>query len=501
MDTLGTIKLTRIDAFDNTISQERLIELNPKRFPCLFLIKDSDTFILNVETLNADAIMIENAHRKMVSLYPDGLSVKSVDEVVYAVGDYRIDVYQQGTCYHYYYQVIPSKMHLSDIYEMMDLVEEKFHQYALSCDNDEVYYRLSSKNQKLLAWFNALELIFHQSDHEVCRQPELNDYFNHLIQVYEEVLTLDNGFIEEIKKHVQIARKRKNEAQSSYQEKEKSSYISTNIKKRSKEKIKWLDNELMEQQDLMKYYKHQQKKLITTFERIQFLFNQMGYLNDEQLNSLQQLQEEYEDINDSDYILQKSICSNIFELFIFTFIIDALKQLGFNFKKKKMLHSLYYFAYPCMVSLTRGNITCEIYYDYYYEKVEDLTEKGYCRLNSMHNRPDFLLSFKRGNKIIATMIIEVKWRNIRSIYQESGDSDVMLALKDYYQLCYFDYQNKDLQRQCIDEVIVVFPDAKERFMALGDYNINALGVLANKDIYHSKAMDNLKQEIIYYIKK
>lgn len=499
MDTLGTIKLTRFDAFNSSIYDERCIKLTSDRFPCLFLIKESDSFALTISDFKADAIMIEDYNRKMVSLYPNGLKVKSADEIIYAVGDYRIDIYQQGKCYHYYYQVIPNKMHLSDIYHMMNLVEERFHQYGLLCGNDELYYRLSSKNQNLLMWLNALELIFHQSDLEVSKQSSLNDYFDTVKKVYEEALTLDNGFIEEIKKHVQIARKRKNSAQSSYEVKEKSSYVSSNIKRRSKEKVKWLENELMEQQTLMKYYKNLQDELITTFERVQYLFKQTGYLNDSQLISLQQLKDEYDEKVNNDYILQRRICSSIFELFIFTFIIEALQQLGFKFETNEMLHSLYYFAYPCMISLTKDNLTCEIYYDYYYEKVEDLSESGYCRLNSMHNRPDFLLSFKLDGKIVHTMIIEVKWRNLRNFYQASGESDVMLALKDYYQLCYFDCDSKTLHRQCIDEVIVVFPDNKERFVPLGDYNINALGVLCNKNVYHSKAMDVLKQEMQKYI--
>lgn len=167
-----------------------------------------------------------------------------------------------------------------------------------------------------------------------------------------------------------------------------------------------------------------------------------------------------------DYFAEKDT-PKLFETYLYILLINIVRSHGYDIDEKMLpLGDLMYtLSHPSKVILScDSGKTCEIIYDNLLQNASKVyIESNYCVISGSHNRPDFILTFKdETGELIDSVVVEAKWRKLENIYNEYGDTDVMISLKDYSNLCYYDANTKKFKRGIISKVIALYPDCKER---------------------------------------
>ena len=176
------------------------------------------------------------------------------------------------------------------------------------------------------------------------------------------------------------------------------------------------------------------------------------------------------------YFAEKST-PKLFETYLYVMLIDILNSSGFSIKDDNLYGNDLMFSLSSRSNIVMENndgMTCEIIYDKQLDDAQkEFVESDYCTINSSHNRPDFILSYKdQYGNLVDSIVIEAKWRRLENIYNENGDTDVMINLKDYTNLGYFNVTKGAPERGVISKVIAIYPDKNER-------NVSLLGGLIN----------------------
>lgn len=175
-----------------------------------------------------------------------------------------------------------------------------------------------------------------------------------------------------------------------------------------------------------------------------------------------------------DYFAEKS-SPKLFETYLYVVLINILKDHGYEIDENLLpVGDLMYTLSTqskIIFSDTEGNIV-EIIYDKPLESsIEDFIESDFFSINSVHNRPDFIIAFKdQDGNVTKAIVIDAKWRKLDIIYNEHGDTDVMIILKDYLNLGYYDINSTKINRGIVTKVLAVYPDNNE-------YNQDALNGL------------------------
>ncbi len=193
-------------------------------------------------------------------------------------------------------------------------------------------------------------------------------------------------------------------------------------------------------------------------------------------------------------------CSpKLFETFVYILLISLLIDNGYELidldsEKQDLLFLL---SNPSKITLFNGELYCDIYYDQELKKSnEKFIESEYCTVSSRHNKPDFILSFRDKNDIIKdSFVVESKWRHYSNIYNADGDTDVVVQLRDYFNLGYHSVQDKKTHRGVISKVIVVFPDLIKKSIQIQENEIIGLGILPGSSIKESEEYQALEKEI------
>lgn len=190
----------------------------------------------------------------------------------------------------------------------------------------------------------------------------------------------------------------------------------------------------------------------------------------------------------------KKATPKLFETYIYIVLIRTLMHQGYRFDQDVNLMETV--SNPSMIQLRKNDLVCKIYYDQSLKRSNDPTiESEYVTINSMHNSPDFILSFENEEGIQDAIVIEVKWRPLQNIYNELEDTSVVDHLKDYYNLGYHKQGVNKTQRAMIRKVIVVYPDEQERFVPIQFDEIVGVGLLPSEDFVSSNGYRLLNDAI------
>lgn len=160
--------------------------------------------------------------------------------------------------------------------------------------------------------------------------------------------------------------------------------------------------------------------------------------------------------------------SKLFEFYNFFLMIHLLEEQGFRWVsgwQKSNRSSSYQ-----VCTINEGDEVwfensnqqrVRLSYDRFLKKSSDAKREGKEQLvsvNSNSRRPDLLLELFEHDQFQRGMVIEVKYRKLKSLYQEDYETDVMKQLLDYRALNYYDPQQRPaLIQQAIDTVLTIYP--------------------------------------------
>lgn len=193
---------------------------------------------------------------------------------------------------------------------------------------------------------------------------------------------------------------------------------------------------------------------------------------------------------------QEKSTPGLFETFVYVLLIQSLHEKGYILQDALDKEMFFYkLSDPSILHFKKDDIECEIRYDLPVKSQNEIEENDFCLINSSHNKPDFILSFKKENECIpfSSFIFEVKWRSYENIYHPDGDTEVVSNLKDYFNLAYYAKEDHKLQRGIISKVFVIYPDALERYTDILNEEIIAIGILPDQNLKTSKAIQHINE--------
>lgn len=161
--------------------------------------------------------------------------------------------------------------------------------------------------------------------------------------------------------------------------------------------------------------------------------------------------------------------SRLFEYYNVFLVIELLQQQGFEWKSgwlkdfnqsNQRTHTLE--AGEELFFEDHRGYQIRVSYDKFLKTSEEAKftqEQQLVSVNSSSRRPDLLIELFYQQTFLSSMIIEVKYRKLYSIYQEVHETNAMKQLMDYRALNYYDpTQRPMLQRQAVDTILTVYPN-------------------------------------------
>jgi hypothetical protein len=155
--------------------------------------------------------------------------------------------------------------------------------------------------------------------------------------------------------------------------------------------------------------------------------------------------------------------SELYELYVLLSCIKVITSLGYKIDDYS-LDSIYGINSGQSFLFIGNEGICKISYDREIKRNNyDFESDDYCYINGTHNKPDIIIGFYKFDEIIPykNIIVEVKCANVRRIFNDIEDTEIMLQVKDYFNFGYFDSIAQRTKRAVIDKVIVVNPYPSE----------------------------------------
>jgi hypothetical protein len=155
--------------------------------------------------------------------------------------------------------------------------------------------------------------------------------------------------------------------------------------------------------------------------------------------------------------------SELYELYVLLTCIKIITSMGYKIDDYSM-DSIYGINSGQFFLFIGNEGICKISYDHEIKRNNyDFENDDYCYINGTHNKPDIIIGFYKYDEIIPykNIIVEVKCANVRRIFNDIEDTDIMLQVKDYFNFGYFDSIAQRTKRAVIDKVIVVNPYPSE----------------------------------------
>ena len=200
------------------------------------------------------------------------------------------------------------------------------------------------------------------------------------------------------------------------------------------------------------------------------------------------------------FVFREKNTPKLFETYIYILLINLFKEQGYEVENLDAENEdlIFRLSSAGTVILKKEDGSVQIIYDYQLQRTTDhFEEDTYAVVPSTRaDRPDFILSFRdqEGN-LLDTKIVEVKWRRLNMIYNEKGETDVMLALFDYSNIRYCLRQPvKKTLKGIVSRVIVVYPDREQKMTEVSD-DICMIGLLPGADIQQEAGYQNLRKEL------
>lgn len=297
---------------------------------------------------------------------------------------------------------------------------------------------------------------------------------------------------------------------------ENNKFINEQVKKRDIKRLEQYKNDKNEDEILYERYDLNNIKLKKYYQIVDHLIYDTwfinivpdkvvgSYISDQQVRQEILLKNEYlgSSVNRTNNTLGfgEKCTPKLFETYIYVLLINMLSENGYklvshNSKKDNLVPVL---SNQGNVILYDGEKYCEILYDYELKKSNDNNlDNEFVTINSIHNRPDFIVSFyKSKEKIEKAIVVEVKWRPNSAVFNEDGDTSVVTNLKDYFSLGYHVTSVKPkTNRGVIDKALVVYPDLNERVINIQDEELIAIGLKPSADIINTEGYRRLSEYI------
>ena len=160
--------------------------------------------------------------------------------------------------------------------------------------------------------------------------------------------------------------------------------------------------------------------------------------------------------------------SRLFEYYNIFLIIELLKKQGFIWKKgwlkdfKRSSYQTYHLEAGETLSFEddRG-YRIRLSYDKFLKTSSEAKftqEKQMVSVNSMSRRPDILIELFHEEKFLSSMVVEVKYRKVYSVYQDKHETNAVKQLLDYRALNYYDPSQRPMLKQnVVDTLLIVYP--------------------------------------------
>lgn len=188
---------------------------------------------------------------------------------------------------------------------------------------------------------------------------------------------------------------------------------------------------------------------------------------------------------------------SIFEIYGFVILQNILKELGFEMYEG--ISNIFNFESDCEFKFKNNDgAKIRLLYDHYCVRYNDSQGDEIVNVNSVNCKPDYILMFyDEDGKLQHSLIIEMKYRNLRYLIEKSsGTTETDSTIDDYGQL---KYKSIDYDRlvNAIDEVVLLFPRIQEKNFRRGIGLF--IGIDINKDFDESESYKKLKEIIEGFI--
>lgn len=201
----------------------------------------------------------------------------------------------------------------------------------------------------------------------------------------------------------------------------------------------------------------------------------------------------------------------LFEYYSLMAAINVILDNNFKWAKgwieNKKLEDVFNGEIPTNEPLVfiKGNYRCEIYYEKEVQSSTEISRKkssDFIRINAQHYKPDIIIALFNNctNELIRSIILEVKCRISKNIYNSKGPTPAIEQARDYYSFAYYDSKKIDSKtdRNAIKKIIIIYPKQKNKIeYQYDDINISFIQVEAtdSKDISKHYGYNKLKEEI------
>lgn len=196
--------------------------------------------------------------------------------------------------------------------------------------------------------------------------------------------------------------------------------------------------------------------------------------------------------------------SKLFEYYVVVMAIEIVESHGYEWKKGWIADEADIGAFSGEIPteskmyFRKGNILCEIAYDLEIENEPPDEPFGrFVRNNARNCRPDIRVTFYNSEtgEVQSSVIIEVKCRKARYIYNENADTPVIAHINDYYNLGYKYSDKKYITRGIVDMVAVVYPKQESEVHYKGACNYSFIQVEPSEDLKAAYGYEKIEKAI------
>lgn len=199
--------------------------------------------------------------------------------------------------------------------------------------------------------------------------------------------------------------------------------------------------------------------------------------------------------------------SKLFEYYIFILIINIIKGFGYKWKSGWLADeprgglSYTNLEIGTLLKFENENNIIELAYD---DEITDVDIKdlksGFIPLNTRHNRPDIRIAlFDKEYKFKNSLIVEVKCRKKRYLFNSANDTDIMRQLKDYKAFGYYEYISGSgkVIWDAVKKVIITYPKQFNDNEVYSDpiYNFSFIEIAPNENEMHIEGYNELSTQI------
>ena len=201
--------------------------------------------------------------------------------------------------------------------------------------------------------------------------------------------------------------------------------------------------------------------------------------------------------------------SSLFEIYVFLLIKDIFEGLEFKWvdgwlKSVKDIESLINIDLEQgeAITLEKDNYKVVMSYDRLIKR--DIEVKGSNKSQIVssfvtNRRPDILIEIYKDNKFVKSLIVEVKYRRKKYIYDEYANTDVMYQLLAYRNFVYYDGELGKISMDYIkpvEEVIAIYVDDDESFKHFMYDDVKFIGINPINTYNQSNGYEAIKDNII-----